>query len=89
MPNKINLGDKVKDSVTGFAGIAVGKTTWLHGCNRITVQPEGVNKEGKTYESQSFDEPQLIIVKAAKKAEGNHDTGGPRPEVFQKQSVTK
>lgn len=45
--SKINLGDKVKDSVTGFSGIAIGRTTWLHGCDRITVQPEGVDKQGK------------------------------------------
>lgn len=77
---KINLGDKVKDTVTGFTGIAVGRTVWLHGCNRISVQPEGVNKEGKVYEAQGFDEPQLIVVKAKKVKEGDHRTGGPRDE---------
>ena len=79
----IKLGDKVQDSVTGFKGIAVGRTTWLHGCNRIIVQPEGVDKNGKTYDSQNFDEPQLVILGPKKKVkEGNHDTGGPMPTPF-------
>jgi hypothetical protein len=82
---EITLGSKVKDSVTGFTGIAIGRTIWLHGCARIMVQPEGVNKEGKTYESQSFDEPQLVVLKKAAKKEGAHNTGGPRPNVFQKE----
>lgn len=60
---KINLGDKVKDSVTGFTGIAVARTTWLHGCDRITIQPEGLTKEGKVHDNHTFDEMQLVIVK--------------------------
>lgn len=72
----VQLGDKVKDSVTGFTGIAIGRTTWLHGCDRIIVQPEGVNKDGKLFETNSFDEPQVVVIKAAKVKEGNHKTGG-------------
>jgi len=85
----INLGDKVKDSVTGFTGIAVGRTVWLHGCARVVIQPEGLNKEGKTFESQQFDEPQLIVIKAKKIKEGSHKTGGPKPDVSQKTHVSK
>ncbi len=73
----INLGDKVKDSVTGFTGIAVGRTTWLHGCSRITIQPEGMTKEGKIYETCTFDEPQIEVLKIQKIKEGSHKTGGP------------
>lgn len=80
--NKIELGDLVKDKITGFKGVAIGRTTWLFGCDRISVQPQGLKKEGGTYEVQSFDEPQLEVVKKAKtkdKAE-NHKTGGPNRE---------
>lgn len=72
---KVNLGDKVKDTVTGFKGVAIGRTTWLHGCDRITVQPEGLTKEGKLYETQNFDEPQLVVI-GKKVKEGDHETGG-------------
>jgi len=76
----INLGDLVEDTVTGFKGIAVGRTVWLHGCNRISVQPTGLNKEGKVYEAQGFDEPQLKVLKKIKVKEGSHVAGGPRSE---------
>lgn len=75
----INLGDKVTDPVTGFTGIAVGRTEWLHGCSRIAVQPKGVDKDGKPIESQTFDEPQLkVLIRHAIKS-GDRDTGGPIP----------
>lgn len=73
--DKITLGDKVKDTVTGFTGIAIGKTRWLHGCNRIIVQPE-VDKDGKMVEYASFDEPQLEIVEYGAIAIGTTETGG-------------
>lgn len=75
---KIKLGDKVKDIVTGFEGIAVCSTDWIHGCRRIGVQPEKLH-DGKPIDAMHFDEPQLKIVKAGKVAEGNHANGGPRP----------
>lgn len=82
--NKIELGDIVRDKVTGFKGVAMGRTTWLFGCDRISVQPQGLKKEGGTYEVQSFDEPQLEIVKKAKTKDKpeNHTHGGPREEAM-------
>lgn len=79
---KIELGDEVKDTISGFAGIAVGRTTWLFGCDRITIHPKGVTKEYKTFDTQSFDEPQLVVVKKAKNKDKpeNHSKGGPREE---------
>ena len=59
----LNLGDEAKDSVTGFRGIVVAKTQWIHGCCRIVLQPR-VGKDGKFPENATFDEPALILVKA-------------------------
>lgn len=89
MKNKIELGDKVKDPISGLVGIAIGKTVWLYGCARITVQPEGCDKTKKPFDSISVDEPQLEIVKRKKVKEGNHTTGGPRPSVYQKENPKK
>lgn len=58
----VELGDKVKDSVTGYEGIAVAKTTWLHGCIRWLVQPPQ-RKDGSVPDAQAFDDPQLTVVK--------------------------
>jgi len=78
----VELGDKVKDSVSGFEGVAVARHTYLQGCNRISVQPV-IDKEGKLLESQAFDEPQLIVLKQkkikVKKETKKNKPGGPMP----------
>jgi hypothetical protein len=60
----INLGDKVKDSITGYAGTAIGRTQWLNGCITIGVQ-SGEIKDGKPAESVWFDEQRLDSTSAA------------------------
>ena len=77
---RINLGDKVKDLVTGFSGIATGRTTFLNGCDRICITPP-VDKDGKPGESAWFDEPQVERVKANVVKQGLRNTGGPMTSV--------
>ena len=74
----VNLGDEVKDTVSGFKGIAVAYHTYLQGCDRISVQPS-IDNESKLPESQAFDEPQLKVVKKGKvKRQATEvDPGGP------------
>ncbi len=79
MKKEIQLGDKVKDTITGFIGIAVARTIWIQGCDRITVQPL-VNKNNNLEESMSFDEPSLIVISKKKTPKKRDDVGGPRPE---------
>ena len=74
----IILGDEVRDTVSGFQGIAVSRHIYFQGCNRINVQPP-VDKDGKLLDSSTFDEPQLEVVfagKATRKATAV-DPGGP------------
>lgn len=59
----IGLGDRAKDPITGFAGIVTAVTTWLHGCIRITIEPEKLDKEGRPQEGRSFDQTQLVLIK--------------------------
>lgn len=75
----LQMGDKAKDTVTGFQGIVVAKTTWLNGCTRVGLQSD-VLKDGLPTEPQWFDEPQLILVEAQKVQAGPRDTGGPIPK---------
>lgn len=79
----IELGDKVKDTVTGFTGIAVAKVTYLQGCDRFAVQAP-VKKNEKPQEWQYFDEPQLKVIKKKKVKQGKKDTGGWKPDSAQK-----
>lgn len=58
----IELGDKVRDKITGFTGIAVATSIWLYGCNRIVVQPTELDKDGGKKCTDTFDEFQLEIL---------------------------
>jgi len=71
----IELGQKVKDPITGFEGIAVAKTQWLYGCTRFGVQAR-IDKDGKVPEAQWFDEPQLEAMPPV----DAQNRGGPRAD---------
>ncbi len=57
---KITLGMGVKDQITGFEGIAIGRTEWLHGCDRIEIESKNL-KDGKPVGSETFDITRLVI----------------------------
>ena len=75
----VELGDKAKDAVTGFTGIAVCRSSYLQGCDRIALQA-AVKKNEKPEEWQYFDEPQLKVVKKRVVKQGSRDTGGYEPD---------
>ncbi|MBW2605922.1 MAG: hypothetical protein JRE28_16700 [Deltaproteobacteria bacterium] len=86
----VKLGDRVKDVISGFTGIAVAETKWLHGCCRICVQPP-VDKDGKHQENQTFDEPQLEVLKTSdvpKIVPSAMQRGGDRENVGARQNIT-
>lgn len=60
---KINLGDRVKDKVTGFKGIVVSMSRHLYGCDRIGIQPE-VGADGKVPECGWFDIDAAELIEA-------------------------
>jgi hypothetical protein len=58
----IKLGQKVRDRVTGYKGIAECITTWRYGCIRIGVRTQKLDEKGLPQELIHFDEPQLEII---------------------------
>lgn len=60
---KIDLGDLVRDRVTGFEGVVVAITFWLNGCVRITIQPCQLTEKGTHPDSVTFDEHQIELVR--------------------------
>jgi len=62
----IKLGSKVKDVVSGFSGIAIGRCEYITGCTQYGVAP-GVGKDGKIQESQWIDETRLVVTAAPSK----------------------
>jgi hypothetical protein len=91
----IELGSKVKDKVTGFTGIAIGETKWLHGCLRYTVQPQDRDKDGKIKDCSAFDEPQLIVLEGPAKTKvqatpmAERRSGGPAPEPMRRKDASR
>jgi hypothetical protein len=75
---RVELGSEVKDKVTGFRGIAIGRSEFLNGCARIGVQAK-VGKDGSVKDAVWFDEPQLEIIVEKKIKCGLRNTGGPAP----------
>jgi hypothetical protein len=77
----VKLGDRVKDQITGFTGIATGRYEYLYGCVRVSVQAEKL-KDGKVADGLVFYEDQLEVIKAGAvtgvAAKSKPTTGGPR-----------
>lgn len=81
----IQLGEEVKDRVTGFKGIAVARHEFLNGCVRFSIQPV-MGKEKKLEDEKWFDEGQLEVIGKGVKIE-KKPTGGPvgsRPPAMKK-----
>jgi len=69
----IKLGSKVKDTISGFEGIVVGRAEYLYGCVQILVQPEGLKEDGQPVASRWMDEQRFTEDSTAK-------AGGPQNE---------
>lgn len=59
---KYGLGYKLRDSITGFEGVVVGRGDHITGCNTYGLQPGA--KDGKYEESRWFDENRLTVIDA-------------------------
>lgn len=75
--------------------IELGDTAKDHGCERITLQPQKLDKDGKLRETQTFDVDQCSLVKKAvrrtpmsERLRALANTGGPRPEPVQRRDPT-
>lgn len=75
----VELGDRVKDKITGVTGIAVGSTLWLNGCVRYAIQPEKLH-EGKALDYHWCDEQQTVVVKKRVVDLGGIPKGGPQKD---------
>lgn len=78
--SEIELGNKVRDRVTGFEGIATAKILFLNGCVQFCVKPSlskaQINK-GEYTEGQYVDVGQLVFVsKGLVELSGEKDDGG-------------
>ncbi len=58
---KIELGDRVRDIVSGIVGIAVSEIKYLSGCHQYGVQSK--YESGKMPSAEYIDAGQLIVFK--------------------------
>lgn len=61
---KIKLGNKYRDTITGFEGTATGKHEYIHGCTRITLSA----LSGGDIKECSFDAPALRTWRHARRS---------------------
>lgn len=62
--NKIKLGDKVRDKISGYEGIAVARCEFINGCVQYTVARKlKSNQEPSPIGEPSFDETILEVIK--------------------------
>jgi hypothetical protein len=84
---EIHLGDEAKDTITGLTGCVVAITTWLNGCERISIQPREL-KDGRPVDNSVFDSEQVELIKAVRH-EPLRKTGGDRPNVSRAADPTR
>lgn len=80
-PFKFELGETLKDIITGFHGVVMGRTQYATGCNHYGLVSRDLDKDGKPKDWQWFDESRLVSVPKAGKVKFNltKPTGGPYP----------
>lgn len=60
---KFENGSRVKDTVTGFTGIILGRTDYLTGCVHYGLAKESVNDKGGIDDWSWFDESRIELIK--------------------------
>ena len=79
---EITLGNKVRDKVTGFTGIATAKVEYINKCVQFCVKPP-VGKDGKMVDGEYIDIEQLEVVSKGKSINAKA-TGGPQRDCPQR-----
>ena len=86
---EVALGDKVRDKVTGFEGIAVARCEYITGCDHIEIKPQSLHN-GKTIEGHWFDVARIEILESSAIKLGRTATMSkqPKPKKVAKKIVT-
>lgn len=57
---EIELGERYRDVVTKFEGVAIIASQHLNGCRQIALDP-GIDKDGNLRNQHWFDEQRLVL----------------------------
>lgn len=72
---RVRLGQRYRDSVSGWEGVATARYEYWNGCIRYELA--GQDQDGKP-ESFAFDEQQLVEAESNKEVQPSARAGGPR-----------
>ena len=61
------LGQEVKDSITGFSGVIVCRLEYLDGARRYSIQSKKLDGDGKPLPLYDFDEKILVSMETENK----------------------
>jgi hypothetical protein len=53
------LGEIVKDVITGFSGVIIGRCDYLTGCKQYQINPQKLDEKGIPQEALWIDESQV------------------------------
>ncbi|RAI42649.1 hypothetical protein [Rhodoplanes roseus] len=73
--SKFALGEPVKDSITGFEGVATGRAEYITGCSQVLVAPP-VDDKGCFRDAHWIDEQRLEPTHAQRVVLDNGTTPG-------------
>lgn len=76
MPDRIELGDLVKDRLSGLTGVVTGKCAYISGCRHAVVTPQEV-KDGKPVDGSWINEDALDVVEKSAVVYHKNNIGGP------------
>ena len=57
----IQLGDTVREKISGFTGVVTGLVRYITGCDQALVAPRTLKEEGTRRESEWFDIQRLDV----------------------------
>lgn len=72
----VKLGERYRDSVSGYEGVATSTCFYLHGCERVCLE-QWIERSGELRELH-FDAPRLVHVATATRVTTTR-TGGVKP----------
>lgn len=76
MESQVTLGERYRDTVTGYEGVATACCFYLHGCERVTLE-QWIASEAQLKEL-TFDAPRLVHLPTEKPVKTRR-TGGVKP----------
>jgi hypothetical protein len=76
---ELALGDTVREEITEFAGVIVGRVKFLCGSDRLCLQPKSLDKDGQPQKQYWVDVAHCVLVSKLQPPAPKETRGGPMP----------